>query len=670
MKRTEHPVRYCLGLAALAVLACSEDPGRSSASIRIAVDSRTLSVPQGGSVLLTASLTREGGFTGRVRLAVLGLPGMTISLAPSELVGTSTSSQITVSVPAAVEVGPYTATVTATGEGVDPATTTCQLTVTEPPDFELSINPSQLTIVAGASSSATLTVARTNFTGQITLALESPAAGITGTFNPTSLGDAASLLVSVPSGFPAGNYPLTIRGTTDHAGSRTATITVTVQPGQTSASIDYLFCSASATPVFFAYQDGNGPWIAVPATPVGGANRFSFSLVGASGGVLLVYRTPATALVRGGLLHSHTVTPRPPDPQGELRDRFRAARGRSQVVRRSGSVDTYVTEVYYASAAELAEDGAEYCGQTQPTKTVTGTVTGVWPGTYGIVSLGGVMNVFDGNVSSNPVIFSDVPAGLVDLVGTLATPGQRPDKIVMIRDLNLPDGGSLPSPIDFSGNSILGGFGLATVVGGAGHDLEIFTDLVTKNGRNGLWFDLAPSPDPIRPWVGLGTIAMTSEDFHGLVVFATPSGSSDFRVALKFVREVTDQTLILGPSITEATVTAIAGGSYPRYRFQGALPAEYDKGASIDLASDDGNLFSIIASGAYLAASGHALAYDLTMPDVVGLTGFPVASRLTAETYRIAASGFGFTGPGIFDLRPTVGTEFKAATKGTIIDVP
>jgi hypothetical protein len=83
---------------------------------------------------------------------------------------------------------------------------------------------------------------------------------------------------------------------------------------------------------------------------------------------------------------------------------------------------------------------------------------------------------------------------------------------------------------------------------------------------------------------------------------------------------------------------------------------------------DEGNLVSIIATGTYLAASGNGLGYDLTMPDVVGLTGFPMASRLTAGTYRIAASGFGSTGP---DLRPTVGTEFKtAARRSTTIDVP
>jgi hypothetical protein len=666
-------------------LACSEETKPNNAFIHIALNSQTVLAPEGGRGLLTATLTRGGGYTGAVTLTVSGLPaGVAVNLSPIELVGTNTSSRITVSVLPTAVVGAYTAMVTATGDGVEPATTSYELLVSEPQSFELSIEPAQLTIVAGTSSSGTLTVRRINsFTGEIRLALESPPAGITGSLNPTSVGDTAALLVSVTSRVPAGNYPLTIRGTTDEAAAKTATIMVTVPPRHPSAGVDYLFCSAAAAPVFFAYQDGNGPWIAVPGTPLGGATRFSFSVAGTSGGVLLVHRIAATALIGDGSpVGSPKAVLQPSGLRQELRSRFRSASARTGLLRRAASGDLYLTEVYYASAAELAEDGAEYCGQTQPTKTVTGTVAGVPLGSSSILSLGGITNVVDGATHSSPVTFSDVPAGLVDLVGTRATRGRLPDRLVVIRDLNLPNGGSLPSPIDFTASSAPG-TAKATVVGKAPDEfLEIFTDLVTENGRAGLWFDLTQDGNPNRWWAGLAASDMTGDDFHGLVVFATPvdfgtssvvstsSGSSDLRVAVKYVRAVTDQTLTLGPSITQPWVSQIGGNAYSRYRFQGALPPEYDKGASIDVMSDAGNLVSIIATGAYLAAAGDRFGYDLTMPDVVGLNGFPVESRLTAGINAVAASGFGFTGPGIFDLRPKVGTEFRAATKSMSIDVP
>ena len=58
------------------------------------------------------------------------------------------------------------------------------------------------------------------------------------------------------------------------------------------------------------------------------------------------------------------------------------------------------------------------------------------------------------------------------------------------------------------------------------------------------------------------------------------------------------------------------------------------------------------------------------MPDISGLAGFPAAARLTAGTNDVIGSGFAFTGAGIFDLLPSLGSEFKAATASTTIDVP
>ena len=75
-------------------------------------------------------------------------------------------------------------------------------------------------------------------------------------------------------------------------------------------------------------------------------------------------------------------------------------------------------------------------------------------------------------------------------------------------------------------------------------------------------------------------------------------------------------------------------------------------------------------TAAWLAGAGSALTYDLTMPDVATLPGFPVAARLTAGPNDAAVSGFGFTGQGILDLRPTLGMEFKAASRGVVINVP
>ena len=115
----------------------------------------------------------------------------------------------------------------------------------------------------------------------------------------------------------------------------------------------------------------------------------------------------------------------------------------------------------------------------------------------------------------------------------------------------------------------------------------------------------------------------------------------------------------------------MSGGAYPRYRFQGALPAEYNKAVGFVMVPVvEGNEMSVYATSAYLAAMGSASAYDITMPDVTGLTGFPSASRLTAGTTNVATDAYGFTGAGVFDLIPALGSEFRASVRTTTIVVP
>jgi hypothetical protein len=58
------------------------------------------------------------------------------------------------------------------------------------------------------------------------------------------------------------------------------------------------------------------------------------------------------------------------------------------------------------------------------------------------------------------------------------------------------------------------------------------------------------------------------------------------------------------------------------------------------------------------------------MPDVTGLAGFPLAARLSAGANDLFAGGWGFTGTGVFEVRPALGVEFKAAVRGGTLVVP
>jgi hypothetical protein len=621
----------------IVALACGDGddgPAANSGAIQVALSSSAVAVNQGGTGSLNVALTRSGGFTGTVTLAVTGLPaGITAVIDPPQLSGTATTA--TINVAAAADIAPqtYSATVTATGPNVAAASATYQVAVAAAPNYALSATPAALTIPAGTSGSTTIQIARTNFTDAIAFQLLDPPSGITGAFSPTpSTTNMSTAVVSVAASVTPGNYPLTIRGMTPGPGNRTTTVSLTVTAAPTGGTrVEYEFCDPSDVPAFFAYQDGSGLWQRVVATTSGDVARFAFEIKLGRGGIMAVYRYPSES-----------------------------------------NADVYQTDVRYASATELAEDAGESCSTPEPTKTVSGTIAGVTAGQYGITSLGGVSRVFNGAAPTNPVVYRDVPAGPVDFVATrLTTPGLPPDKVVLLRNLDIPDGGSLPVTIDFNGPAATApAAATATITGGGTDRLEIFTELITANGASLLWFDLAPSVNAIRPWAGIAPAQMVAGDFHAVVAFASPSTSeTDFRVTLKYVGPVGNQSLAFGPTISTPTASLVSPGSFPRFRFQGVAPSEYGKGVFIDLQSS-ANAFSLVATNAYLAASGSATAYDFTTPDVAALPGFPAAARLTAGPNDVSTTAFGFNGPGIFELRPTLGSESRSATVGSRITVP
>jgi len=299
---------WIAGTFAALALACGNDgdngPVGNTGSIQIAVEPASLSVEQGGSSSVAVSLTRAGGFTGTVTLGITGLPpGVTAVITPAQLSGVTATATVEVTAALVVPTGAYTATITATAQGVAQATATYQLNVTAAPDYALAVAPTSLTVAAGASGGATIAIARTNFTGGVTLALVNPPAGITGAFTPSpSTSASAALDVSVAAGVTPGTYALAIRGSATGITDRTASLDLTVTPNGGS-SIAWEFCDALDVPVFFAYQDGENAWQPVTGSTSDGTTSFTFSIATGRGGVVAVWRyassVVADALVVG-----------------------------------------------------------------------------------------------------------------------------------------------------------------------------------------------------------------------------------------------------------------------------------------------------------------------------------------------------------------------------------
>jgi hypothetical protein len=566
----------------------------------------------------------------------------------------------------AAAVGSSTITITGTS-GSRQATATFTLNVEALPDYAVSA-PGTVTIAAGGSSDVTLGINRSNFGGGVTLALVNQPAGITSTFSPTpATGTSAVMSLNVAASVAPALYTLTLRATASGLTDRTSTLQLVVIPPATAGNnVEYQFCQADDVPAFFAYQDGSGAWQVANGTTTAGITRFGFRIDAGRGGVMLVYPfTIEDQRSRGAGRSSRQAA------------RRSAARLRTQAALLSprvlAAVQAYETIVFYGSTSELSEDGIQSCVSSPPSKTIRGTVAGLANFQYSVLTLGNVTRIFEGGVNTNPVTFDGVERDqLVFLGSRLPSTGSAPDRAVIFRNLTIPDGGTLPATIDFNGPaSFVPASATVTITGAPGDRFEVYNHVYTASGPVRLWNDISPSQTSTRPWTGLPASQLAAGELHDILVFASPAPNSpDIRVATKYVGPVSNQTVAFAPVVNPATISQLSGGAYPRFRFQGELPTEYNKYVNLFVTPDEGNYMFLLATNAWLTASGMTASYDLTMPDVAGLPGFPSASRLQQGANFVTTEAFGFTGPGTFEPRPAAGTESRSSSRTRPIDIP
>lgn len=201
----------------------------------VAVTPSTQSVTQGSCVSYTLTTTALNGFTGSETISIGGLPaGATATATPSIITGGGTST-ITICTTTTTPAGAYAITVTLASGSLSHSQT-FTLVVNVPASFSLSANPSSQTVVAGASTSYTLsTTAVGGFNGNVALSVTGLPAGTTATFSPTSIAGAGSsvMTVSTTSSTVAGTYTLNVAGTSGTLSSNT-NVTLVVATPQTA----------------------------------------------------------------------------------------------------------------------------------------------------------------------------------------------------------------------------------------------------------------------------------------------------------------------------------------------------------------------------------------------------------------------------------------------------
>lgn len=640
-----------------------------------------VTVSQGslGTSVITIGRTH---YAGNVTLSLDAPPaGITATFAPATTNGTT--SNLTLNVGGNVDVGTYQLTVRGTAPGLINRVAQLTLTVTPAPGTMLvAVNPATITVPQGGSGQATATLTRTNLTGAVTFSATNVPAGVAIAYAPaTTNGNTSTAAITAAPGTATGTHQVTIVATGPGGIHAFTTLSVTVVPPAQGGTGSWQFCSPLDTPVLFAYQDGTGVWQRAHQSSNGVATSFDFTLTQGRGGVAYITQVQsalvgrdASAVASHSRIRQAQRLTRVNAPGASLTGTHRAS-ARQGATRASAFGTTYRTHVFYGTTAELAAMGADNCAETQPTKLVRGTVAGLNGGQVATVSLGGATTQAVGGMPSD-IEFLGVPYGLVDLVGTRAAFGSAPDRVVLQRNLNVPNGGALPSVIDFdAATAFAPATATATITNGMNDELFLSTMFATANGESGfLSQETLLTTNPVRTWAGVPTARLVNGDLHGLFVFASPDFefSNTQRLLFAYLTQVGNTTLALGPNIDVPTMTMVSPAPYPRFRFQGLMPVEYRSAVSVSIAplNANGNEFEITATHAYFASAGIGGTYDITMPDLTWVNGFVPASRLTMGGAEVTVQAIGWNGAGIVKPRPQAGDLLRAAVRSTSVNVP
>jgi hypothetical protein len=200
-----------------------------TSSVGLTLTPTAVSIAQGANASTSIALARTN-FTGNVTFAAENLPaGVTANFVPNPNTGTGPTT-LTLTTSGTTPVATTPITIRATGTGIAAVTSTLNLSVVAPgQSVGLSATPATLSVARGANATRTIDLARTNFTGGVTLTVEGLPAGVTAAFAPSPATGATSVMtITVPATATPGTYTLTIRGTGSGITDATMTFALTI----------------------------------------------------------------------------------------------------------------------------------------------------------------------------------------------------------------------------------------------------------------------------------------------------------------------------------------------------------------------------------------------------------------------------------------------------------
>ena len=688
-------------------------------AITITLSPATERVPHTGAATFRAVVSRVN-FTGAVTLALSGVP---VEVTPRV---TQSADTFTVSVAVGLNAfeGSHPIVVTASGSGVVNATATYTLVVIpRPAGITLAVNGSGTvtTPIGGLTASATIIVRRTEYLGEVALAVDGALpTGVTATVAPSpTTGNSIVASFAATAQATPGTYPITLKGTGPGIPDARVSLTLVVTPfasiasltlsrsnivvaqagtGTTSASI---VRSNFAGPVTFAVNglppeatvtlgtnptSSNGMAITVTVAANAIPGTYAATVTASAAGIATVSVPLTLTITLGG--QSGNTTFQFCGTAAELPIWFGAQPGARWQQILPSAPNTYsfdvgntagaawVTQdaanqttltVFYGTQAELAAEGARRCVSPSG-KRVTGTVSGlgasdrasVFFGTRSATALTAVLPAF---------ALTGLPDGVRDLVA-LRTPGSAlsPDRIVLQRGLNPASNTSLGA-IDFAAAGVAPVTHALAVQGLLGGEQVVASSFLhTTNGTSAPLGTSSPTRGATVV-VGVAPPAsLAPGDRHSLAVVAgvfSGSALTAGRTATTFMATVANPALALGAALAPPDVaTASLQNGVIRVRTRYTVQPDYDKlwiSRYGQVVGGTTRNVVVTASGGYHSFIGGPQA-SIPMPDLAATAGWkPEWGMQNNILISWTVSVFGWSGVGSLTPLELDGTTIRGA---------
>ena len=571
----------------IALAACGlfgDDP----ATFDVTADAATASIQQNGSGSVVLTITRKN-LDKPVTLAIEGtLPtGITATFSPSSVPAGTATATLLLGASSSFTPGTVNLSIKASVEGQADKVIPIVVTVTLRGSHTLALSSSTLTASQGGGGSVSVLINRVNSNaGNVTLTASAPT-GITVAFgqSPTT-GAATSAAISVASSVAPGSYSVVITGAQPGlTPDPTTTLTVTVQPAPATSAVSIPFCSASL-PAFFAYQNDGFNWQVV--TPTG--SNFNFN---ATSKLAIAFVSQSTQQIF----------------------------------------------VQFATRAELSAVTASRCTTN---RSLTGSTSNTTAAQTVLVAMGPQRT----GATNNAFTLNNLPAATLDLVGSRGSSANQfnfvPDRILLRRGVSQASG--TLSVLDFQGSESFAPVTNTLTMSnmGTGDDLLGVVTFLGSTLTEGLVSMLNPVTSSVTLYsVPAGQVM--AGDFYELYFDSINAAGTDLRIGYQFLTSIADRTEAFGPNVSTATLQTVATAPYPRFRVQAAAQTEYSAGISFILfqpppPNATKRIEMIITSG-YTA--GAPATWDVTLPDLSGLTGFQNSWMIApGQNFLLRTQGF------------------------------